>query len=207
MFGIKNGLKLLSFQQKWRKINSHNYTIATSLFNEKQVSVGNKTYGELNINLGTNSERSVSIGSFCSIAPGVQFIINPHNYRFFSSWGWQIYEYHERCYGWERKKSIIVEDDVWIGQSAIILGGAVLHQGCVIGAGTVVSCEVPPYAIYAGHKVIKYRFTPEVCRKLMKIDYSRFNQNVIDRIKGWHKIEITDANVDEFLTLVPLKNA
>lgn len=41
----------------------------------------------------------------------------------------------------------------------------------------------------------------------MKIDYSRFNQNVIDGIKGWHKIEITDANVDEFLTLVPLKNA
>lgn len=205
MFGIKNRLKIIYFQQKWRKLNSHNYTIAASLFDEYQVSVGQKTYGELNINLGTNPERSVSIGNFCSIAPGVQFIINPHNYRFFSSWGWQIYEYHERWYGWEKKTNIVVEDDVWIGQGAVILGGAVLHQGCVIGAGSVVSCEIPPYAIYAGHKIIKYRFTPDICRKLKQIDYSKFDQNVIDKVKGWHKVEITEANVDEFLNLVPLK--
>lgn len=205
MFGIKNRLKIIYFQQKWRKLNSHNYTIAASLFDEYQVSVGQKTYGELNINLGTNPERSVSIGNFCSIAPGVQFIINPHNYRFFSSWGWQIYEYHERWYGWEKKTNIVVEDDVWIGQGAVILGGAVLHQGCVIGAGSVVSCEIPPYAIYAGHKIIKYRFTSDICRKLEQIDYSKFDQNVIDKVKGWHKVEITEANVDEFLNLVPLK--
>lgn len=83
----------------------------------------------MNINLGTNPERRVIIGNYCSIAPNVQFIINPHNYKFFSSWGWQIYEYNERWYGWENKTKIIVEDDVWIGQGALILGGAILHQG------------------------------------------------------------------------------
>lgn len=205
MFGIKNKIRGIFFRYKWRKHNPHNLTNANTIFDEQKVSVGKKTYGELNINLGTNPIRTVKIGSFCSIAPGVQFIINPHNYRFFSSWGWQIYEYHERYYDWEKKTSIIVEDDVWLGQGASILGGAILHQGCVIGAGSVVSCEVPPYAIYAGHKIIKYRFSQEVCNKLQKIDYSKFDQAVIDRIKGWHKIEINESNADELLKLVPLK--
>lgn len=206
MFGIKNKIKVFLFKSRWRKHNRHNYTIANSLFDEEKVTVGKKTYGELNVNLGTNPNRTVKIGNFCSIAPKVEFIINTHNYRFFSSWGWQIYEYNERYYEWEKKTSIIVEDDVWIGQGAIILGGSVLHQGCVIGAGTIVSGEVPPYAIYAGHKIVKYRFSPEVCRKLEKIDYSKFDQNIIRKIQGWHKIEINESNVDKLMELVPLKN-
>lgn len=207
LFGIKKKIKVTLFKYQWKKHNRHNYTIANSLFDEKKVIVGKKTYGELNINLGTNPLRTVEIGNFCSIASDVQFIINPHNYRFFSSWGWQIHEYDERYYNWEKKTSIIVEDDVWIGQGAIILGGAVLHQGCVIGAGTVVSGEVPPYAIYAGHKIVKYRFSSEVCSKMEKIDYSRFDQNIVEKIRGWHKIEINESNVDELMKLVPLKNS
>ena len=205
MFGIKSKIDHMLFRFKWRKNNFHNFTNANTVFNMERVSVGKKTYGDLNINLGTNPARSVKIGNFCSIAPNVQFIINPHNYRFFSSWGWQIFEYDERWYQWEKKTSIIVEDDVWIGQGAVILGGSVLRQGCVIGAGTVVSCEVPPYAVYVDHRIIKYRFEPEICRKLQTIDYSRFDKKVIDRIKGWHRIEINKNNIDDFLKLVPVK--
>lgn len=205
MFGIKKTIKTMLFKRRWKKMNPHNLTIANSLFNPDQVKVGNKTYGELNISLGTNPKRSIQIGSFCSIAPGVNFIINPHNYKFFSTWGWQIYEYHEKNYEWEKKTSIVVEDDVWIGHGATILGGAILHQGCVIGANTVVSCEVPPYAIYAGGKIIKYRFSPEICQKLNRIDYSKIDSSVIDKIKGWHREEITKENADDLLSVLPLK--
>ena len=205
MFGIKRAIKTIMFKRRWKQLNPHNLTIANSLFNPDQVKVGRKTYGELNISLGTNPKRRIEIGSFCSIAPDVNFVINPHNYKFFSSWGWQIYEYHERYYDWEKKTSIIVEDDVWIGYGATVLGGAVLHQGCVIGANTVVSCEVPPYAIYAGGRIIKYRFSPAVCEKLNRIDYSRVDDEKIKEIKGWHKIEITEDNVDEFLKIMPMK--
>ncbi|MBE5834824.1 MAG: antibiotic acetyltransferase [Butyrivibrio sp.] len=207
MFGIKKSIKKVVMKRKWRKKNKHNYTIANSLFNPDQVIVGNKTYGELNINLGTNPKRTVSIGAFCSIAPSVNFIINPHNYRFFSTWGWQIYEYHERNYEWEKKTSIVVEDDVWIGYGATILGGSVLHQGCVVGANSVVSGEVPAYSIYAGGKIIKYRFSQEICDKLNQIDYSKIDGTVIDMIKGWHKEEITEKNIDKLLKIVPLKNS
>lgn len=206
MFGIKSKIKTLRFKIQWRRLNKHNYTYAKNFFPINNVSVGNKTYGELNINLGTNPIRRISIGNYCSIAPNVNFIINPHNYKFFSSWGWQRFEYNELDYNWETKVQIIVEDDVWIGQGAIILGGAVLHQGCVIGAGTVVSGDIPPYAVFAGGRIIKYRFSQQVIKKLQNVAFDKIDESVVKRIRGWHKVEITEDNVDQLLELLPLKN-
>ncbi|CCG07800.1 acyltransferase [Pararhodospirillum photometricum] len=45
---------------------------------------------------------------------------------------------------------IVVEDDVWLGANCVLLDGAVLHQGCVVGAGSVVRGELEPYTIYGG---------------------------------------------------------
>lgn len=47
--------------------------------------------------------------------------------------------------------SIIVEDDVWIGARSIILPGVTIHSGAVIGAGSIVTKDVPPNAVYAGN--------------------------------------------------------
>lgn len=205
MFGFKSMIKKYIFKYTWKKRNKHNYTIAGSIFNPDQVTVGNKTYGVLNINLGTNPKRNIKIGNYCSIAPNVSFVINPHNYKFFSSWGWQIFAYNERNYDWEERCAILVEDDVWIGQGATILGGAILRQGCVIGANTVVNKEIPAYAIYAGNRIIKYRFSSDICKKLARIDYSKFDEEVIEKIYGWHQKEINEMNVDEFISIVPLR--
>ncbi len=46
---------------------------------------------------------------------------------------------------------IRVEDDVWIGANSVILDGAHLRQGCVIGAGSIVRGEVPSYAVMGGN--------------------------------------------------------
>ncbi len=49
------------------------------------------------------------------------------------------------------KGGIIIEDDVWIGAGCVLLDGAILRQGCVIGAMSLVRGEVPAYSIYAGN--------------------------------------------------------
>lgn len=46
---------------------------------------------------------------------------------------------------------IVVEDDVWIGANCVILDGAVLRRGAVVGAGSVIRGEVPSYTICAGN--------------------------------------------------------
>jgi acetyltransferase-like isoleucine patch superfamily enzyme len=50
---------------------------------------------------------------------------------------------------------IVVEDDVWIGANCVLLDGAVLRRGCVIGAGSVVRGELDAYVVYAGHPLRK----------------------------------------------------
>nr|WP_315482380.1 acyltransferase [uncultured Undibacterium sp.] len=46
---------------------------------------------------------------------------------------------------------ILIEDDVWIGANVVILDGAILRTGCVIGAGSLVRGEIPAYSIQAGN--------------------------------------------------------
>src|SRR5262245_11105372 len=45
---------------------------------------------------------------------------------------------------------ILIEDDVWIGANSVILDGAVLRRGAVVGAGSVVRHELPEYSINVG---------------------------------------------------------
>ena len=48
-------------------------------------------------------------------------------------------------------RPIVIADNVWIGARAVILGGASLGEGAVVGAAAVVNFDVPPYAIVAGN--------------------------------------------------------
>ena len=58
-----------------------------------------------------------------------------------------------------RKKTIIIGNDVWIGANVTILKGVNIKDGAVIGAGSVVTKDIPEYAIAVGNpaKVIKFR--------------------------------------------------
>jgi acetyltransferase-like isoleucine patch superfamily enzyme len=58
------------------------------------------------------------------------------------------------------RQGITIEDDVWVGSNAIFLGGAHVGKGSVIGAGSVVRGNIPPYSIAVGipAKVIRSRF-------------------------------------------------
>lgn len=54
---------------------------------------------------------------------------------------------------------VTIEDDVWIGGNVTILQGITIHEGAVIGAGSVVVKDVPPFTINVGNpaRVVKDR--------------------------------------------------
>lgn len=61
--------------------------------------------------------------------------------------------------GFAPEKPVVIEDDVWIGARVIILPGIRIGTGAVIGAGAVVTKDVPDYAVVGGNpaKVLKMR--------------------------------------------------
>lgn len=61
--------------------------------------------------------------------------------------------------GLTEKKPVVIENDVWIGARVTILPGVHVGSGSIIAAGSVVTKDVPPYAVVGGNpaKIIKYR--------------------------------------------------
>ena len=53
------------------------------------------------------------------------------------------------------KGGTLIEDDVWIGVGCVILDGAVLRRGCVVGACSLVKSELEEYGVYAGNPLAK----------------------------------------------------
>lgn len=67
----------------------------------------------------------------------------------------------------------IIGNDVWIGDGAVVVAGVTIGTGAVIGANSVVTRDVPPYAISGGipAKTIRHRFPPEVVSKLLASEW------------------------------------
>lgn len=61
-------------------------------------------------------------------------------------------------------QDICIKNDVWIGCNAVILKGVTIGECAVIAAGSIVSKDVPPYAVVGGSpaRVLKYRFSEAV---------------------------------------------
>lgn len=59
----------------------------------------------------------------------------------------------------QSKGGIIIEDDVWIGANCVILDGAIIRRGAVIGAGSIVRLEIPEYSVNVGNplRIIQHR--------------------------------------------------
>ena len=71
------------------------------------------------------------------------------------------------------EKDIIVGENVWIGTNVTLLCGSIIGRECILGAGTVCSSEIPPYAIVKGNpaKIVGFVFTPEEILEHEKILY------------------------------------
>ena len=130
---------------------------------------------------------STKIGRFSSIGPHVRVTSGKHPTEGFASMhpafysirkqvGFTFVDVQKYDEGLDKVSHTSIGNDVWIGDSAVIMEGITIGDGAVIAAGSVVTKDVPAYAIVAGvpAKILKYRFN----------DAQR--EDLLD-IQGWNK--------------------
>lgn len=177
---IIDKIKFKLYRKRWRKENTHNMTAPMNKFPMELVKVGKETYGNLYV-LAFNKDSKLSIGNYCSIAPNVSFMLSAdHITNYVSTFPYKVKIMGEPLEGLS-KGDIVIEDDVWLGYGATIMSGVHIGQGAIVAAGAVVTKDVPPYAIVGGvpAKVIKKRFSEDVIKELLKIDYGQLNRDMI----------------------------
>ena len=130
------------------------------------------------------------IGRYCSIAAEVRFIMNGGNHH--TDWmttypfpifgkGWEV----AMPASWPNKGDTVVGHDVWIGYAATIMPGVTIGNGAIIASASVVTRDVPPYAIVGGNPatVVRHRFDEATIARLQALawwdwDAAKVTRNV-----------------------------
>lgn len=190
---IYHYIKMVHFTNKWREHFKNNFTTPVKIMPIDKISIGDFSYGPIEVLSWRNSNEKLMIGKYCSIASGVKFILggNHHTSKFMT------YPIKNKLIDKSvesfTKGPIIIEDDVWIGTDSIILSGITIGKGSVIAAGSVVTKSFPAFSIIGGNpaKILKYRFEDEIIQNFENIDY-----NKIDQIFLKNNIELLYREVD-----------
>ena len=116
----------------------------------------------------------IEIGNHVMFGPGCH--IHGGNHEFHEI-GKNIDESGNKSLGDDGK--VIIEDDCWIGSNSIILKGVRIGRGSVIGAGSIVTKDIPPYTIYINKitPIYKKRFNSDEIQMHESIQLKRINAN------------------------------
>ena len=139
----------------------------------------------------------ISIGRYCSIAAGVAVMGADHPLEWASSSSFSYHPYemggmlaymqdyrakpfrlHPRG---ERPLKVEIGHDVWIGGRVMFKRGISIGTGAAIAAGSVVTRDVPPYAIVGGvpARIIRHRFGEELIERLLRSQWWRFGPDLL----------------------------
>ena len=107
-------IKFHLFKKKYRKLNSHNFTQIMNYCDLSKVVVGKKTYGEIHVTDYSAADTKLYIGSYCSIAPGVQFLLGgEHQLYSISTYPFKVRIFSELREA-NSKGDIVVKNDICV---------------------------------------------------------------------------------------------
>lgn len=165
-----------------------------------QYAIGRHSYGDLKVRHWGEGAR-LEIGAFCSFAEGVKILLGgEHRVDWVTTFPFSVL-WKQAAGGItghpHSKGDVIIGNDVWVGTEALIMSGVRIGDGAVIGARAVVTRDVPPYAIVAGHpaRLVRYRFAQERIDRLLRLAWWNWSDAAIAR----HLPALLSADIDAFL--------
>lgn len=141
----------------------------------------------------------IEIGNFCSIAHTVSMHEVNHNIKRITSFYIMKNIFKENLkYDLTSNGGIFIGNDVWIGAQSVILSGAYVSDGCVVGANSVVTGYLPPYCIALGSpaKVVRYRFDGQLIDKLLELQWWLWADDKIQRNKNLFIGDLTNEHFE-----------
>lgn len=119
------------------------------------------------------------IGKFCSIGHSCAIGLAHHSMNNISTSPIFTEVRNGTGYSWTNSNThkaaqrVTIGNDVWIGIRVIVIGGVKIGNGVIIGAGTIVTKDIPDYAIVVGvpAKIIRYRFEKSIIDRLNEIKW------------------------------------
>ena len=167
--------------------------------------IGKYTYTGLNTIINY-----ASIGRFCSIARNVDIGGFNHDYTHVTTMPY--FRYAQMKAGGDKLVAELETDglceignDVWIAAGAQILHHVKVGDGAVVGAGAVVTKDVPPYAIVAGvpARIIGYRFEEKYISALQEIQWWNWSDDTIAENMEWMiTAEMCDKTIEKIKGVV-----
>lgn len=181
-----------------------------NLVKDMYVSVGDYTcIGNLFCRV-TNKPTHIFIGKYCSLSDDIKVMIGcNHEYDFVSTYDvGAIWGYKVDCISGDFRNIdknielnyVYIGNDVWIGQDVTIMDGVHIGNGAICATGSVITKDVPPYAIVGGNpaKVIRYRFSEEEIKKLNKIKWWHWDFDKIYNSEEYFRTPDIDRFIERF---------
>lgn len=138
-------------KQKLHSCGKDVYIGAGCIMSEKNIDIGDNVYVGPRCVFQSTYGR-IKIGSHVMFGPGVNIHGGNHKVR---ELGCYLDDVSAKKDGDDGV--IVIEDDCWIGANAVILSNVTIGTGAVVGAGSIVTKDVPPYSIYTGTNTVKIR--------------------------------------------------
>lgn len=160
-----------------------------------EITIGKYTdFAEWDARIMTVKGTKIQIGKYCSFAKWLRIVNTNHPTTYLSTSSIPLIWHHEEMLP---SKDIIIGNDVWCGFNVTIMKWVTIGDGAIIGAGSIVTKNVEPYAIVAGNpaKFIRYRFPSENLRKqLLDLQWWNWDDEKIRRNQTLFTTNLSDLN-------------
>ena len=176
------------------------------LSSDAKITVPRFTVGDntrINGPIMVRGREECSIGKYCALGYHITIVTTNHD---FTKPNLQINMHRKFSFGSLEisKGPVTIGHNVWLGDNTTILSGVHIGDGCVVGAGAVVTDHLPPCSVSAGvpARLIKYRFSENTIRQFLELKWWDWPEDKIKRNKVFFESDLSQFEGNALKDLV-----